>query len=174
VSIGFVLPRTAAGALLAASLIVGCAGCSAASSAKSEPSAPATATPHFQTTWLPVRTYDTAAPTPQIVRWQGPNVTAGRAPMAEALQLTSGQPSTTINLLVVSAGAYPNGYWQSVASSPSWQHFTEAGMAVAVNPGRSGSSTMAMSEDRGYIIQLTTTGVSEEDILRIMQGIRWQ
>ncbi|MDQ1543569.1 MAG: hypothetical protein QOK08_1207 [Actinomycetota bacterium] len=31
-----------------------------------------------------------------------------------------------------------------------------------------------MSEDRGYIIQLTTTGISQQNVLRIMSGIHWQ
>jgi hypothetical protein len=76
-------------------------------------------------------------------------------------------------MVVVTASAYPPGYWQSFATSTTFEHFTEAGREVAINPGRSGSSTTTMSEDRGYIIQLITSGVSPADVLHIMRGIRW-
>ncbi|MEJ1230849.1 MAG: hypothetical protein WDM88_10000 [Galbitalea sp.] len=163
-----------AGALLASSLAIACAGCSATPGAATGSPAPATATPHFQATWLPVRTYSAAPPVAQTLKWQGPNGTTGTAPIAEVLQLQSQQPSTMINMVVVSAAAYPPGYWQSFASSTTWQHFAQAGRPVAVNPPHSGSSTVAIREDRGYIIQLTTQGISERDTLRIMQGIRWK
>jgi N-acetylmuramoyl-L-alanine amidase len=123
---------------------------------------------------LPVRTYDRVPAAYQTLRWQEPKGTTGPAPTVEALELQSRHPSTTINLLVVSAAAYPPGYWQSFASSTTWQKFTEAGKTVVVDAGRSGSSTTAMGEDRGYVIQLTTKGVSEKDVLRVMQGIRWR
>jgi hypothetical protein len=108
------------------------------------------------------------------VKWQSPRGSTGRVPVAEVLQLEPQDPIGMINMTIVSAAVYPPGYWQTFASSSSWQHFTEAGMAVAVNSGNSSTSTTAMTEDRGYIIQLITKGVSEPVLLRIVRGLRWK
>jgi hypothetical protein len=166
--------RLLIGASIAAMLIVGCTGCGANSSAPAESSAPVASAPRFQATWLPIATYDSSPPTAQTLKWQEPNGTTGSAPVAEVLQLRSQNPSTTINMVVVSAAAYPPGYWQTFATSTTWQHFTEAGKQIAVSPRGPGSSTVAMSEQRGYIIQLTTNGVTADDVLRIVRDIRWK
>ena len=159
--------RRAVVAVLALAAVGGCAGCSAVPDAADDAPATTAAVPQFQIGWLPVTT--ATPPVPQSVPWQGPDGASGY--MAEALTVSSPHPTMTVRVTIVSAGTYPDGYWQGIATSPSWKHDSVKGKQVAVSLN---ATATAITEERGYIIQVQATGADENDLLNIVNGIRWR
>lgn len=134
-----------------------------------------TEAPDFVPTWLPVRTYETDHPQPQHIRWQGPGGASGSASVAQVLQLETPPPNAVfINMIVVSAAAYPPDYWASFESSSSWRHENASNGLILLYTSSESGSTVALRQSLGFIIQLTTKGISDDDTVRIMNGVRWR
>jgi hypothetical protein len=156
-------PAVAGVAILVGAALAGCAA-----TGQAVVPAPAGQRPDFQVTWAPGYLSRTA---PQHVPWDGQAGTSAESLVAGG---DRDHPHSRLLLTIVTAAAYPAAYWPDLAASDAYQHVRVGEAQVALRPGTAGDSTVAICYDRGYLIQVTATGVAVADIEHLIGSLRWE
>ncbi len=137
--------------------------------------APDSQPPAFLATWVPAGLdHHNASIAPQYIRWGD----AGKTTSIKAESYVfAGDPAhrgSHLSVSAVSARVYPADFWTRFKDSSSYEHKRLGEIDAAIRAGSGRNSTVVMGYDRGYILQVTAAGISQDDVEHFVSGLQWR